>query len=202
MSTILKLWFMRLKEPWFALPEVEQNELMGKVSHSLSQLGGKLHLRSASVWSSEKWMTWGLEEYPNLAAVQAHTMTLYGLNWFRYIHSWSILGTKTWPEGEIIVEKAPLYKVALFRMKDAWLALPKAEQEAWNAKMDESYEKTGTRVILFAGTSWCDEQWQAFVIEACPSLEAVQERAAWMEESGWYKYARAISTLGVRWPIE
>lgn len=113
-----------------------------------------------------------------------------------------MLGTQIYPQGPIIVPKAPIYKLALFRMKEAYLDLPEAEQLKWNERMETSYQETGTQVICFAKSSWCDEQWQGWCIEAYPSLEALQTRADFMEESGWYRYVQAISALGVRYPLE
>jgi hypothetical protein len=202
MSSIYKLWFMRYKDPWYALSEPEQTALGAKVQQVIGQVGGKSLLMCTSLWANEKWISWGVEEFPNLEAVQLHSLNLYNLQWFRYINSWSILGEKSTPEGEVVIEKAPLYKAAIFRMKDAWSALPETEMNNWSDKMTKSYEQTGSKPLLFASSSWCDEQWQGWCVESYPSLEALQKRANWMEESGWYKYARAISMPGIRWPIE
>jgi len=47
-----------------------------------------------SVWASEEWLAWGVEKYPNLEAVQQHTLRLYGMNHFQYIESTSYLGVE------------------------------------------------------------------------------------------------------------
>lgn len=200
--SIYKLWFMRYKDAWFALTEEEQTALSTKVMQALPQVGGKYLLNCTSLWANEKWTGWGVEEYPDIEAVQAHTLTLFNMGWHKYIASWTILGTVYPPEAVVAIEKAPLYKVALFRYKDAWLNLAEAERHEWNEKVSESQAKVGCKSLMGAFSSWSDEQWTAWIVEAYPSLEGVQQHTMWMETSGWYKYVRAISTLGVRWPPE
>jgi hypothetical protein len=47
-----------------------------------------------SFWSSEEWLGWGVEKYPDIEAVQKHAETLYNLKWFEYIESNTYLGTE------------------------------------------------------------------------------------------------------------
>ena len=48
-----------------------------------------------SVWSSEAWLGFGVEEFPDVEAAQQHANDLVKLNWFQYVEAISALGTKT-----------------------------------------------------------------------------------------------------------
>ena len=43
--------------------------------------------------ANEQWQAFGVEEFPDLAALQTHTQLLNELNWYRYIESSTTLGT-------------------------------------------------------------------------------------------------------------
>jgi len=91
---IYKVFFMKYKEPWYKLTTEEQNELMAKDTESRKQVGCEVIKLCVSVWSSEEWLGWGVEKYPDIEAVQKHAMDLYGLNWFQYIESKTYLGVE------------------------------------------------------------------------------------------------------------
>ena len=61
--------------------------------------GGKELVVCSAAWSNERWPLFGLEEFPDLEAVQRHTQMLMDLNLARYIDSRTTLGTQfTMPE--------------------------------------------------------------------------------------------------------
>ena len=90
---IYKMFRARWKEPWFALSEEEQDALAAKVQAALEQAGGKSLVFCNSMWNSEQWWGWGVEEFPDLEAVQQHAELLAELNWMRYVESETLLGT-------------------------------------------------------------------------------------------------------------
>ena len=92
---IYKSWFVKFKEPWYQLSKAEQDEMLKKVGAALEQAGGKSHVVCLSGWSSEAWQGFGLEVFPSIEAVQEHSRYLDELNWFRYVESFSALGTET-----------------------------------------------------------------------------------------------------------
>jgi hypothetical protein len=67
---------------------------MAQDQASLKQVGAELIIMCSSSWSSEEWLGWGVEKYPNIEAVQQHVQDLYGLKWFMYIESKSYLGVE------------------------------------------------------------------------------------------------------------
>jgi hypothetical protein len=91
---IYKVWFAKYKEPWYKLTTEEQNKLAAQDAESLKQVGGELIMMRMSVWSSEEWLAWGVEKYPDIEAVQKHAMNLFALNWFQYVDGKTYLGTE------------------------------------------------------------------------------------------------------------
>ena len=90
---IYKLWQAKWTDAWYQLSPDEQQHLSGQVEEALAQVGGKRVLVCASAWSNEAWLAFGVEEFPDLEAVQKHSQLLAELNWFRYIESITTLGT-------------------------------------------------------------------------------------------------------------
>lgn len=90
---IYKFWLAKPTEPWFALSEEEQNALIAKVNEALAQVGGKRPILCDSSWTSEQWPLCGVEEFPDIDAVQRFTEALNSFNWSRYHDSFTVLGT-------------------------------------------------------------------------------------------------------------
>jgi len=91
---IYKLWFAKYKEPWYKLTTEQQHQLEAKNEESLKQVGGELIMMRMCVWSSEEWLAWGVEKYPDIEAVQKHAVNLFGMNWFQYFDGKTYLGTE------------------------------------------------------------------------------------------------------------
>ena len=91
---VYKLWQGRLTEAWHELSEEEQQRLLGQVAEALDTAGGKELVICDAAWSNERWPLFGLEEFPNLEAVQRHEQLLTDLNWAPHINSRTTLGTE------------------------------------------------------------------------------------------------------------
>lgn len=91
---VYKLWFMKHTESWYKLSTEEQNKLNAQNEESLKQVGGESIMACMSAWSSEEWLAWGVEKYPDTEAVQKHAMNLFNLNWFQYVDSKTYLGVE------------------------------------------------------------------------------------------------------------
>jgi hypothetical protein len=50
-----------------------------------------------SEWSNEQWSGFGVEEFPDIEAVQQFSRALSELNWGRYLTGITTLGTKWEP---------------------------------------------------------------------------------------------------------
>ena len=93
-QTVYKLWQARFAEAWHQLSEQEQQRVHGLVSEALNTAGGKALVICNAAWSNERWAFFGVEEFPDLEAVQRHEQILTDINWARYIASRSTLGTE------------------------------------------------------------------------------------------------------------
>lgn len=91
---VYKLWQTRFKEAWHQLSEPEQQQLLGSVQEAMATVGGRVVVVCSAGWSNEEWPYFGVEEFPDLEAVQRHEEILAGLNWPRYVDSRSTLGTE------------------------------------------------------------------------------------------------------------
>ena len=95
---IYKLWMFRPKEAWYQLSKEERDNATNRIMEDIEKVGGKSLLICSPTWSSEQWLAFGIEEYPDIEAVQKFTDMLLERDHFRYIESVSMLGTK-WPQS-------------------------------------------------------------------------------------------------------
>ena len=93
-QTIYKIWQSRFTEAWHGLSQEEQQRLLGLVFEALSTVRGKELLICSAAWSNERWPFFGLQQFPDLEAVQTHQQILTDLNWGRYSESRTTLGTE------------------------------------------------------------------------------------------------------------
>lgn len=91
---IYKFFMGRFLEAWYQLSKEEQNSLTAKLNEALEKAGGKRLILCNPNWSSDQWSFAGVEEFPNIDAVQKYMAALNELNWFRYCESTNVLGTK------------------------------------------------------------------------------------------------------------
>jgi hypothetical protein len=94
MAPIYKFWQAKFTEAWYQLSTEERNQRLAKVGAVLEQVGGKALIICDSSWSNEQWRAFGVEEFPDIEAVQKHTQLLNELEWDRYLDGPSTLGTK------------------------------------------------------------------------------------------------------------
>lgn len=91
---IYKLFMFRNIEAYYQLSQDERNELLGKLDAAFKKVGGKRLLFCDSSWSSEQWPIFGVEQFPDIEAVQQYSEALNELNLSRYLESMSVLGTE------------------------------------------------------------------------------------------------------------
>ena len=93
-GSIYKMFQARWTEAWYQLSQEQRDALFKTMGETGERLGVKAVIICDSSWNSEKWLFWGVEEYPSLEAVQEYTNGLNKIDWFRYIESETLLGTK------------------------------------------------------------------------------------------------------------
>jgi len=81
---VYKFYMGRPGEAWYQLSPEEQGELLEKIDKNHEELGIKIIISCDSSWSSERWHFFGLHEYPDIEAVQAHAAFQKEIDWFRY----------------------------------------------------------------------------------------------------------------------
>jgi hypothetical protein len=91
-NPVYQLFTARLTEAWYQLSKEEQDQLLAKQEESFQKAGGKTLAFAESAWSNEKWQFFGVNEFSDLDALQAHTARLIEIGWFRYLVSKVILG--------------------------------------------------------------------------------------------------------------
>ena len=91
---IYKIFLGKATEAWYQLSEAEQSSLFAQVGAVLEQAGGKSVIVCNSTWASEQWQFFGVEEFPNLEAIQKQAAALDALHWFRYVDAITTLGTE------------------------------------------------------------------------------------------------------------
>jgi chlorite dismutase len=91
---IFKLFKARPSEAWYQLSEAERNILWEKHGEISKKIGLKYILTCDSSWDSEEFLFWGVEEFPDIEAVQGYHAELAKINWYRYFVSENLLGTR------------------------------------------------------------------------------------------------------------
>jgi hypothetical protein len=91
---IYKLYMVKPRDAWYQLSSEEQASVLQKNGESLEKAGGKSIVSADCSWSSEEWMFFGLEEYPDIESEQQHVKNMNDKNLFKYMDSKAILGTE------------------------------------------------------------------------------------------------------------
>lgn len=94
MTKIYKSFYGKAKAAYYQVSEEERNNILAKLDERLEQVGGKRLVFCNARWWSDQWQWFGLEEFPDIEAVQKYTQYEEELNLFRYIESVSMLGTE------------------------------------------------------------------------------------------------------------
>ncbi|HXF62123.1 MAG TPA: DUF6616 family protein [Caldilineaceae bacterium] len=93
-TPIYKYFRLRWREAWYQLSQDEQQAILAKIEAAMNESGGKTVILCRSDWSNERWSGFGVEEFPNIEAVQQYAERLDGLGWFRYFDGETMLGTR------------------------------------------------------------------------------------------------------------
>lgn len=67
---IIRVYFAKVKEAFYKLSEEEQKEFMRKDRENLDKLGCKVLMMIDCRWSNEEWQFIGVEEWPNIEALE------------------------------------------------------------------------------------------------------------------------------------
>ncbi len=93
---IYKLFMFKPTEAWYQLSKEEQASKQAEQQEALEKVGGKTIIACNSIWSSEPWLVFGVNEYPDIEAVQKHAELCWEIQHFRYTEAKTLLGV-AWP---------------------------------------------------------------------------------------------------------
>ena len=79
--------------------DFRKQKVFAKMEEAFTEVGGKRVILCDSGWASEQWTFWGVEEFPDIEALQNSTALLNELDWFQYVDSFTLLGTKSQPDS-------------------------------------------------------------------------------------------------------
>src|SRR6516165_1511446 len=72
---IYKFFRGRFLPDWYQLSKEEQESILAKLTDALAKLGAKRVLLCRTYWSTDEWLWAGVEEFPNIEAVQKYMET-------------------------------------------------------------------------------------------------------------------------------
>jgi len=96
---IIKVFFARPTEAYYNVSEEKRKEAVDLNEKNKKELGIKTIVTCNSYWGNEEWEEFGVEEYPDIEAVQKHAEFLLKREWPKYIISKTYLGTQ-WATSE------------------------------------------------------------------------------------------------------
>ena len=86
------------------------------------------------------------------------------------------------------------------RVKPSFLALPDEERKALQAKVMESADKLGIRILAVADCTWSSSCYHVFGVEEYPSIGAIREHIEAQRKLGWLDHFEQECIVGT--PLE
>ena len=189
------------REAYYQLSAEGKGQFWAKVDETGKTAGSTSHLVCRSQWSNERYVAWGLEEFPDLASIQLSVQTHEDNEHYRYLEAETCLGSKIGGKGiEAVDFPNPLYQLWLVKNinNDPWESLSKADRDRIWEQMGASIDKNGGVEVLTCESTWSNEEYSAFGVLAWPSLEAQQAHSKELANIGWYRYIYTKIILGTR----
>ena len=90
---VYKTFKVSWTEAAYALSEEEREALLAKLGEALDAVGCKRVVLCDSTWASDRWSAFGVEEFPDIEALQKHAQLLNEIDWYRYIEADTLIGT-------------------------------------------------------------------------------------------------------------
>jgi len=91
---VIRLFFARMKQAFFDLPDEEKMDFMRRDRENLDELGMKAVSMIDCSWSNDEWDYVGVEEWPSLEAIkEREQFENEELKVFKYVESKTLLGT-------------------------------------------------------------------------------------------------------------
>ncbi len=200
---IYKLYVCKPSEAYYLLGGSERESKNARILDALERTGGKKVIRCTARWATERWTGFGVEIFPNIAAVQAHARLLIEENWQRYVRSWSVLGEQDQEDTSDPRKESgeQVYKLFVYRYNEAYYRLQQDERVDKHARIREALRAQAVQAerIISCNAYWATERWTGFGVEVFPNIAAVQAHADLLSELCWQGYyVESWSVLGQR----
>ena len=187
------------REAYYQLTDAEREAFWGRIESVMGTVGSKNLLTCSSRWCNEGIVAWGLEEFPDLKAVQEsarlHEENLH----YRYLDAVTFLGKKE-DDAEIptIDFPNPIYQLWMVKNSSnaSFEAIPEQARQDLFAHVEESVKRNGGVFLLTCDCNWSTEEYHYFGVTAWPSLEAEQAHFKDTEKIGWHRYVSGRTILG------
>lgn len=199
-TPVLKLWLAKFSLAAVTMPQERTDDSFRQYEELIKRYGVR-DLINGSLWSDERFTSFGVEWYPNVKALREFNSKLDALHWFQYIKSEIFLGVEI-PENPIPMTPLGLdpgvdWLVHIYMSRLLPLAYDMSEAEMTEAmKVLTDARALGVRDGPMANSRPVNEEWGSWGIEFYPSLEVLVQKNAMMEKVKWYKYVQARSFLG------
>lgn len=195
---IISVWLSKPLPNVATMPQAEQNRIMGQVDQALADVGGKRIVSCRSEWSSERWLYFGAEVYPDAQALMKYKRVLADMSWYNYLDSQILLGTAQGAVEQAVAGSSGVFKLWMGRPTPAYYQLDEKNVAASTARQQAAFTQVGGKVLFSAGC-FSSELYLGFGIEYYPSLDAVRKYAGSLWEMKWHQYIEADILLGSLW---
>lgn len=201
-TPLYKLYLFKRAPQYFATPPERMAEIRAKMDQRMRDLGIHDLFNAQMAWSNERYEYFGVEYYPNLAAVQEYARCMMELGYFQFVESESFLGLPmdgTYPNFNLEPPnggETPIYRLYFSRLSELAEQTPRAELEVIYGRNTDFQNMAGIKPLLNAYVTWNNEEWEYFGIERFPNLDTMIRYSQFMTDTGWYRYINARSYLG------
>jgi hypothetical protein len=96
-ASIYRMFLARPREPWYRRSAEQQRSLLGTVTVTLDDIGGTRVMLCDSSWAAEEWPVFGVEQHPDLAALQKHEALLVQPHRPLHLEAHTLVGTEWQP---------------------------------------------------------------------------------------------------------
>ncbi len=206
MGPIYHLFISRgFREAYYQLSPEERDQYWARVGEISTAAGAKPLVACYARWHNEEYAAWGIEEFPDLQAVQQSARAHERNQHFRYIEAETYNGVLSegfqLPQVEI---PNPIYQLFLVKNhhNDAWASLAEDTRDRIFSAVSEFIHKHGGIPLIGCDINWSNEEYAFFGVTAWPGIEAEQAHFKDLAKLDWHRYFYGKTILGTKYERE
>lgn len=199
-TPVYKFFLYKPRLAAFEQPPEKLEEYLQKNEAILRDTGGR-RLIMGSLWSTERFVGFGVELFPNWKSLREHIRCLDELHWFQLIDSEVVLGLDS-ADNPNRLEPLNLdpnvdyiAHMYLARYHEPFYSISEADM-AEAMKVFDLEKELGVVSVVHGYSRPIDEKWNGWGVELYPSMEALAQKAQAQEKVNWWKYIDAKTYLG------